>query len=110
MQGTTRVINATKVWRSDIIAANGQNLGRIDGTDISVVVLDSGIDAGHPDLDYRTKTIMNLKSDNGEPPWIEMENSDTSSGHGSAWCELNRIKCWRNFLYHRCTRWFELGV
>jgi serine protease AprX len=83
MQGTTTVINATKSWYSDIMTHNGRNLGRIDGTGVTVVVLDSGIDAGHPDLDYGTKTIMNLKSDNGAPPWIEMENSDTSSGHGT---------------------------
>jgi serine protease AprX len=83
MQGTTTIINATKVWNSDILTNSGQNLGRIDGTDITAVVLDSGIDAGHPDLDYGTKTIMNLKSDNGNPPWVEMENSDTSSGHGT---------------------------
>ncbi len=83
MQETTTVINATKVWNSDILNFNQQNLDRIDGTGITVVVLDSGIDAGHPDLDYGTKTIMNLKSDNGNPPWIEMENSDTSSGHGT---------------------------
>jgi len=83
MQGTTTVINATKTWNSDILNSDGQNLGKIDGTGITVVVLDSGIDAGHPDLDYRTKTIMNLKSDTGNPPWVEMENSDTSSGHGT---------------------------
>ena len=83
MQGTTTVINATKVWNSDITGYYGTDLGRIDGTGITAVVLDSGIDAGHPDLDYGTKTIMNLKSDNGNPPWVEMENSDTSSGHGT---------------------------
>jgi serine protease AprX len=83
MHGTTTVINATKVWNSDIISFSGRNQGRIDGSGITVVVLDSGIDAGHPDMDYGTKTIMNLKSDNGAPPWIEMENSDTSSGHGT---------------------------
>jgi serine protease AprX len=83
MQGTTTVINATKTWNSDILNAYGGNLGRIDGSGVTAVVLDSGIDAGHPDLDYKTKTIMNLKSDNGNPPWIEVENSDTSSGHGT---------------------------
>ncbi len=83
MHGTTTVINATKVWNSDIISYGNRNQGRIDGSGITVVVLDSGIDAGHPDMDYGTKTIMNLKSDSGSPPWVEMENSDTSSGHGT---------------------------
>ena len=82
-EGTTTVINATKVWNSDVLNAYGAHLGRIDGSGVTAVVLDSGIDAGHPDLDYKTKTIMNLKSDNGNPPWIEVENSDTSSGHGT---------------------------
>jgi len=83
MQGTTTVINATKTWYSDVLNFNGQTEGRIDGTGVTVAVLDSGVDAGHPDLDYKEKTIMNLKSDTGDPPWIEMENSDTSSGHGT---------------------------
>jgi len=83
MQGTTTVINATKVWNSNVLNFNGQDEGRIDGTGITVVVLDTGIDAGHPDLDYKEKTIMNLKSDRGAPPWIEMENSDTGCGHGT---------------------------
>lgn len=83
MQGTTTVINATKTWNSNILNFNGQDQGRIDGTGVTAVVLDSGIDAGHPDLDYRDKTIMNLKSDSGDGPWYEMENSDTSSGHGT---------------------------
>ncbi len=83
MQGTTTVINATKVWNSNILNLNGQDQGRIDGTGVTCVVLDTGIDAGHPDLDYLEKTIMNLKSDRGAPPWIEMENSDTGCGHGT---------------------------
>jgi subtilisin family serine protease len=83
MHGTTTIINATKVWNSDILSHVGRDQGRIDGTGITVVVLDSGIDAGHPDMDYGTKTILNLKSDSGSSPWIEVENSDTSSGHGT---------------------------
>jgi serine protease AprX len=83
MQGTTTIINATKVWNSNVLNFNGQDEGRIDGTGVTVVVLDTGIDAGHPDLDYKEKTIMNLKSDRGAEPWIEMENSDTGCGHGT---------------------------
>ncbi len=83
MHGTTTIINATKVWNSDVLSYSGRYQDRIDGSGITVVVLDSGIDAGHPDLDYGTKTIKNLKSDKGTPPWVEMENSDTSSGHGT---------------------------
>ncbi|NIP35593.1 MAG: S8 family serine peptidase, partial [Thermoplasmata archaeon] len=30
-----------------------------------------------------TKTIRNLKSDTGTGPWYEIENGDTSSGHGT---------------------------
>lgn len=83
MHGTTTVINATKVWNSNVLNFNGQDEGRITGKGVTCVVLDTGIDAGHPDLDYHEKTIMNLKSDRGNEPWIEMENSDTGCGHGT---------------------------
>ncbi len=54
---------------------------RIDGRGVTAVVLDTGIDAGHPDLDYGTKTIKNEKRT--EAGWTEVENGDTSSGHGT---------------------------
>jgi len=83
MNETTTVINASKVWETKIIDKSGIiRQHNIDGTGITVVVLDSGIDAGHPDLDYHEKTILNLKS-NTDLTWVEMENTDTSSGHGT---------------------------
>ncbi len=82
MDMTTRVINATDTWRS-IIEGSLWGAEGIDGKGVTAVVLDTGIDAGHPDLDYGTKTIRNLKSDTGTGPWYEIENGDTSSGHGT---------------------------
>ena len=89
MDESTTTINATMVWASQIIDFKNRtkidNDGsplHIDGKGITVVVVDSGIDAGHPDLDYREKTIMNLKSDT-DGTYTEAENTDTSSGHGT---------------------------
>ncbi len=82
MDETTEVINATRAWYSQVEGSLWGDTG-FDGKGITVVVVDSGIDAGHPDLDYGTKTIRNLKSDTGTGPWYEIENGDTSSGHGT---------------------------
>ncbi|MGQ9583422.1 MAG: S8 family serine peptidase [Thermoplasmatota archaeon] len=82
MDVSLKTINATMAWDSRVLAPDGAELQRIDGEGVTAVVLDSGVDAGHPDLDYGTKTIMNLKSD-ANLTWIEMENTDTSSGHGT---------------------------
>ena len=82
MNGTTAVINATRAWNALIKGSLWGQTG-VDGKGVTVVVLDSGIDAGHPDFDYGTKTIHNLKSDTGTGPWVEVENGDTSSGHGT---------------------------
>jgi len=82
MEKTTTVINATTVWNSPIVDALGKEYPAIDGQGITVVVLDSGIDAGHPDLDYGEKVIKNYKSDS-DMVWREVENGDTSSGHGT---------------------------
>jgi len=48
---------------------------------ITVAVIDTGLDAGHPDLDYGTKIIKNFKSE-GNYIWREMENTD-NGGHGT---------------------------
>ena len=82
MDETTNIINATRTWYAQVEGSLWGNTG-FDGTGVTVVVVDSGIDAGHPDLDYGTKTIRNLKSDTGTGPWYEIKNGDTSSGHGT---------------------------
>jgi subtilisin family serine protease len=56
---------------------------RIDGRGVTAVVVDTGIDASHPDLDYKTKTLFNLRSDSGDGPYYETENSDLGYGHGT---------------------------
>jgi len=75
------VVNATKAWDSHILR-NEQYLGNIDGTGVTVCVVDTGIDASHPDLDYRTKTLFNLH-DVGGGNFVELENSDLNYGHGT---------------------------
>jgi subtilisin family serine protease len=82
MDMTTDVINATKTWNSVIVDSEMREYPYIQGDGITAVVLDSGIDAGHPDLDYGSVVIKNYKSDS-DLGWIELENSDTSSGHGT---------------------------
>ncbi len=84
MDRSLSTINASKTWASPVLDQTGTLVSEgIDGAGVTAVVLDSGIDAGHPDLDYGEKTILNLKSDTGNPPWYEIENGDTSSGHGT---------------------------
>jgi len=82
MDTTTTTTNATKVWNSYITDTTGKFDEPITGKDVTVVVVDSGIDAGHPDLDYGEKVILNYKSD-ADGSYTSVENSDTSSGHGT---------------------------
>ena len=82
MEESTSTINATVAWNSWIEGAR-HSFPTATGEGVTVAVVDTGIDAGHPDLDYGTKTIINLKSDVPGGPWYELVNSDTSYGHGT---------------------------
>jgi serine protease AprX len=81
MEMGTNVINATQVWASLRDTPLGI-LGPIDGSGVTVAVVDTGIDAGHPDLDYGSKTIVNVY-DAGNNIWLESENTDMNAGHGT---------------------------
>jgi serine protease AprX len=83
---STTTINATRVWDNVVLSPDGTELDKIDGTGVTVAVVDTGIDATHPDLDYGEKTIMNLKSDFGlyeDGVWKDMPNTDNGYGHGT---------------------------
>ncbi|MGQ9582551.1 MAG: S8 family serine peptidase [Thermoplasmatota archaeon] len=82
MNGTTTVINATTVWSSRIIERGGYVREPIDGSGVTVALVDTGCDGGHPDLDYGEKVIINLKSDLDQS-FTEMQDTDTGSGHGT---------------------------
>ena len=83
MEVGTRVINASKVWSTYVQQSRGTANEPIDGRGVTCVVVDTGIDASHPDLDYGTKTLFNLRSDSGDGPYYENENSDLGYGHGT---------------------------
>jgi serine protease AprX len=83
MEVGTRVINASKVWSTYVQQGLATANDPIDGRGVTAVVVDTGIDASHPDLDYGTKTLFNLRSDSGDGPYYEIQNSDLGYGHGT---------------------------
>jgi subtilisin family serine protease len=103
MDQTIHTIKAIDAWDRQIIDQYGYLTGtQIKGNGVTVVVVDSGIDASHPDLDYNPqspnnpikpqpndKVIYNAKLNQGsgsntpEFLWIPASDTDTSSGHGT---------------------------
>lgn len=88
---TTTVIKANTVWTSEVIGETmadmsfdtQSQLSGIDGSGVTVCIVDTGVDGEHPDFDYPEKLIMNKHKNGPNDPWIESENTDTSYGHGT---------------------------
>ena len=103
MDQTIQTIKAIDAWDRQLIDLYGYpTSAKIKGDGITVVVVDSGIDASHPDLDYNPQTpnnpikpqpddkvIYNAKLNQGsgsntpEFLWVPASDTDTSSGHGT---------------------------
>ncbi len=79
---TTTVINATNVWNTYRLDKLGREQLPITGAGVTAAIVDTGVDAGHPDLDYGSKVIANMKSD-FDNTFTDVEDGDTGSGHGT---------------------------
>jgi len=78
---STTVVNASLLWET--LVRGAQNLpGGVTGAGVTVAVVDTGIDAGHPDLDFGVKTLANV-IETAPGVWVSTENADTAVGHGT---------------------------